>query len=274
MEPPGILVDIGGRRLHAMVDGERGPTVVIESGGGGGAAMQDLPVQRLVAGFARCIVYDRAGLGWSDPAPGFRSLDAMVNDLHALLNALCEAGPVVLVGASFGGLVARAFARRHPARVSGMVLVDTADEQKYVATMPAFRPALEAELAEAAANARDTARHFLNSIRELEVLDHPPLTERRWEGLENLGDLPLIVLRHTIPYAGGYAVWEDGWEAAQQRLAALSTRSALIAARGCGHAISLENPGLVAAAIQAVVACARGGVFNLRDVEAAASSRA
>ena len=49
LPPPGRLVDIGaGRRLHMMALGEGAPTVVFESGGGGGSAVQDRPAQRQV----------------------------------------------------------------------------------------------------------------------------------------------------------------------------------------------------------------------------------
>jgi len=48
----------------------------------------------------------------------------MVEDLAALLDATIGPAPVTLVGNSFGALLAVAFARRHGARVSGLVLVD------------------------------------------------------------------------------------------------------------------------------------------------------
>jgi pimeloyl-ACP methyl ester carboxylesterase len=48
----------------------------------------------------------------------------VIADLAALLTAAGEAGPMVLVGHSMGGLFVRLFARRHPQRVLGVVLVD------------------------------------------------------------------------------------------------------------------------------------------------------
>ena len=45
-------------------------------------------------------------------------------DLAGLLDRCGVEGPFVLVGHSFGGLIARVFEQRDPARVAGMVLVD------------------------------------------------------------------------------------------------------------------------------------------------------
>jgi len=125
--PPGRLVDVGGRRLHVRELGDGAPTVVLESGGGGGSSVQDWPMQRRVATFARCLTYDRAGLGWSDPATEPRTLAGMARDLDALLNALGAAGPCVFAGGSFGGLVLQAYARLFQGRIAGLVLVDTCD---------------------------------------------------------------------------------------------------------------------------------------------------
>lgn len=123
LPPPGRLVDIGGRRLHLYEMGSGAPVVALESG----IAASHLnwrAVQSEIAKFTRVISYDRAGLGWSDPAPGPLTLDGMAGDLRALLRAAGLPPPYILVGHSFGGLVVRAFARAHPDEVAGVALVD------------------------------------------------------------------------------------------------------------------------------------------------------
>ncbi|MDX1661969.1 MAG: alpha/beta fold hydrolase [Gemmatimonadota bacterium] len=70
------------------------------------------------------VLYDLRGHGKSDrPATGY-TVDDMVADLDALLDALGIDEPVELVGNSFGGLLAVAYALAHPDRVRGLALLD------------------------------------------------------------------------------------------------------------------------------------------------------
>ncbi len=80
---PGDLVDVGGHRLHIYGTGEGSPTVVLDSGYNG-SWLDWSWVQPEVAKFTRVVSYDRAGLGWSDPAKP-RSIQRIVNELHRLL---------------------------------------------------------------------------------------------------------------------------------------------------------------------------------------------
>ncbi|MCE9574332.1 MAG: alpha/beta hydrolase [Deltaproteobacteria bacterium] len=79
------------------------------------------------AAHADVVLYDLRGHGMSErPASGYRVAD-FVADLAAILDGLAIERPVYLVGNSFGGLVALAFAAAHPARVAGLVLIDAHD---------------------------------------------------------------------------------------------------------------------------------------------------
>jgi pimeloyl-ACP methyl ester carboxylesterase len=77
-----------------------------------------------IAESADVILYDLRGHGMSErPASGYR-VDDLVADLAALLDALDVHRPVDVIGNSFGGLVALAFAAAHPARVARLALID------------------------------------------------------------------------------------------------------------------------------------------------------
>ena len=81
-------------------------------------------VANAVAQRSPVLLYDLRGHGKSErPAQGY-GLEDMVADLAAVLDGAGAPGPVVLVGNSFGGLLALSFARAHPERVAGMCLVD------------------------------------------------------------------------------------------------------------------------------------------------------
>jgi len=129
---PGRLIDIGGFRLHLFCQGQRSgnPTVILLHGLGDSSLDWGL-VQPEVARFARVCSYDRAGAGWSDPGPAPRGPLTAAKELHSLLVNAKETGPYVLVGHSWGGLIARVYASQYPTDVAGMLLVDPTHEDMY-----------------------------------------------------------------------------------------------------------------------------------------------
>jgi pimeloyl-ACP methyl ester carboxylesterase len=77
-----------------------------------------------VARIAEVLLYDLRGHGKSERVPVGYTLVDMVEDLEALLEKAAPGRSVHLVGNSFGGLLALAFARAYPTRVASLTLVD------------------------------------------------------------------------------------------------------------------------------------------------------
>lgn len=73
----------------------------------------------------RLIVIDGPGHGASGAAPGPFSMAACAQALAQVLDALGVSQPVVVVGTSWGGLVAGEFALAHPARTRALVMLNT-----------------------------------------------------------------------------------------------------------------------------------------------------
>jgi len=111
--PSGRFVEVDGRRIHIVVRGSTKPTGVTVSGGGEPASFV-APLRERIARFATALAYDRPGLGWSEAFPAALSFDDQARLLRRALDSAGEAGPYVLVAASLGGLIARAFARAFP----------------------------------------------------------------------------------------------------------------------------------------------------------------
>ena len=130
-DAPGRLVDIGGQRIHLNCTGSGSPTVVFENGAGDFSMVWSF-VQPRVATFTRACSYDRAGYAWSDPGNRPRTYDQITLELHTALDRAGERGPYVLVGQSYGGLLARGFARRYAKDVAGVVLVDAVHEDQRI----------------------------------------------------------------------------------------------------------------------------------------------
>jgi pimeloyl-ACP methyl ester carboxylesterase len=121
----GRAVDVGGHSLNIDCAGSGSPAVILESGGGGYGGYGWREVQSQVAKFTTVCWYDRAGEGWSDPAPTARNSASIISDLHELLQRAPVAGPYVLVGHSIGGEYVRVFTAKYPSEVAGVVLVDS-----------------------------------------------------------------------------------------------------------------------------------------------------
>ena len=122
--PPGDLVDIGGRKLHLLMSPGAGPPLVIVAALGT-PAIDWLAIQRALAPEVPVVLYDRGGIGWSDPGPRPRTAGRMADELHALLTAARIEPPYVLAGHSLGGLIALIYTARHRDHVAGLALIDS-----------------------------------------------------------------------------------------------------------------------------------------------------
>ena len=129
--PRGRLIDIGGgRRLYCCQKGTDGPTVIFESGIA--ATSQNwYSVQEAVSGFARAVVYDRGGLGWSSACGSERIPSNIACELRVMLRQAGIEPPYLLVGHSFGGLIVRRYAADYPDEVTGVVLVDAMRSEEW-----------------------------------------------------------------------------------------------------------------------------------------------
>jgi pimeloyl-ACP methyl ester carboxylesterase len=120
---PGALIDVGGRRLHVVTAGSGVPAVVFEAGIAA-SSLSWAHVLPEIAKITRACAYDRAGFAWSDSDPRRHTLAHIVADLDAVLANAAVHHPCVMVGHSFGCLVACTYASRRPSAVAGLVLVD------------------------------------------------------------------------------------------------------------------------------------------------------
>jgi pimeloyl-ACP methyl ester carboxylesterase len=246
------LIDIGGgRSLYLSCSGPAfslgGPTVIFEAGHGGDSTVW-LLVQSMLPPDVRSCSYDRT----SDPAPGPRSGNDVIADLHALLQTAGVPGPYVLAGHSLGGLFVRLYASHYPDEVAGLILVDPSHEDQQQRFEAVVEGNLWAENEHANAGATDPEGFDFGEIGA-EV--------RAARADAPLRSMPLIVLTRGVapdasmfptgwPVAEAEAVWHE----MHAELAGLVPGGRVIVAETSGHFIQLDQPEIVDEAIQGVVA--------------------
>ncbi|MFX0580953.1 alpha/beta fold hydrolase [Nocardia nepalensis] len=263
----GFATTTDGRRLHYMVRGTGGPTVVFESGMGFSRSIWGL-VQPVVAERVRAVVYDRSGTGRSDDDPRPRTLDRMADDLAAVLRELGD-GPVILVGHSWGGPIVRVAARANPAGVQGIVLVDQSDENCELYFLPSARkryamtrvlmPALAGsglyrllgsrmggrQPADVAAEHR--AEDFTMRAARTMIAEQDQFTE----GLRNLREQPHELGALEVSVITGTKLprldktTRTALTAAHRRTAAAFPNGRLVQAQRSGHLIMFTEPELI-----------------------------
>jgi len=273
---PGRIVPVGeGRSLHLLCEGS-GPAVIVEQGAGEPSLLWR-PLQRRAADFCAFCLYDRAGYGWSPPAPSPQPVEARAADLRRALAAARLAPPYVLVAHSYGGLIALAFARLYPGDMAGLLMVDAIDEglaahpdyRAFVAKGRWFVRLLRGAASlgllrlagrllskagesaeERAAGAEAVRPGFFAAIGgDLQTI----LAVDRGAELPSLGDLPLTVITHGKPFPGPFAALERLWRPEQERIVRLSTRGRLVVAEQSNHMIASDEPDLVLAELRRLV---------------------
>ncbi|MFF9864194.1 MULTISPECIES: alpha/beta fold hydrolase [unclassified Streptomyces] len=270
------FVRIGGIPHHVVVEGS-GPVCVLS----GGLAMSWFdwePVVPLLAPHRTVVRFDRPGHGLSGPAAVPPSATGEAHRIAGLLDALGLDGPATVVGHSIAGFHAEAFARLHPGRTAGLVLVDTSvEEHARVPAAPAVRTAaaraLAAVLSAAGAPAAlgPAARRAAVRLSRAGCAPDPApaalvrrcyATSRVLRGalLENVHyravGAELLTLRAHHPLPAGTPVTvlaapdSRRWTSRQRALAeVLGAR--FEAVPGAGHLMMLDRPDAVAGAVRA-----------------------
>ncbi|SRR5712691_708250 len=275
----------GNRTLRWVEAGSGYPAVVFDAGVGEPGSLAWAGVLPAVAMRTRVIAYDRAGIGASDPVPQL-TVEGEIADLAALVTEAGE-GSSVLVGHSWGGLLAQLAAFGHPDLIAGLVLIDPAHEETLAAVSWPLRVAVSAQgnsalLLHAVGLLGPTVRRTLRPFARLLTGD-PRLqglildayaccftkrTQVRMLRDENrlsmkaaprirqlratagLPEVPVVVLSATKGLPKGM---RGRWTALQAGLAESVARGVHIVAEDAGHAIHQERPEQVTTAVLDVV---------------------
>ena len=246
--------DVGGRSIRLSCTGSGSPTVVVDAGMGT-APVEDPGWQGIAAKIApvtRICLYDRAGLGGSDPASTAprTSLDAAA-DLHAALAKAGVPGPYLIAAHSIGGLHAQVFASRYPADTAGLVLISSTHPDQIATWLSLLPPETAGE-----EKAITEARSFLVAMstdptRNEEKLDFAASAAQA-RMLKTLGTRPVIVATHSPRFrmvpglSEPMAIkLEAATQAMQKQFLSLSSNARQNIAATAGHGLPHEAPDFV-----------------------------
>jgi pimeloyl-ACP methyl ester carboxylesterase len=230
-------------RHRVRIEGAGRVTVVFENGLGDSLEVWRR-VQPRVARCARTFAYNRAGYpgspGTSDP----RDAAHVVTELRAELAARGVPPPYVLVGHSLGGLYAQYFARRHPAEIAGVVLVD-ATHWNHLERLRAESPGTWRTLRALSLLMRPVMRRELDASTAAgaQVLALSP------------APAPTIVLSSSVAAPGESAAFRSLQRRMQSEIAAAGRTVRHEFVDGSGHYIQQDRPEAVMRAIEELADC-------------------
>lgn len=273
------MIELDGTTIRVLTlgledRGQRAPVVVFEAG-----ATHSLDVWANVlpevAASAAVVAYDRAGLGrseWDGETPTPLHVSTR---LRRLLKEVGAEPPYVLVGHSWGGVLARYFAGNHPSEMAGLVFVDpgpmiTESPDEVLAPFEAVGAgkagydkfwSTYAALFEKAAPAVRAEFAVFRGLMEMDLADR---------GLRPAPEVPVVVIVAAKPYPAVLQLPYDQqahFEAdVRHRISVLSEWAlgsplgTLVMSNHMSHAVLREDPELVVWAIQRVLAAVPEGV--------------
>ncbi|WP_036216319.1 alpha/beta fold hydrolase [Lysinibacillus sphaericus] len=197
-------------------------------------------VQDRISEETSTLSYDRAGIGRSQDVAVPRTCCDLVEELSELVQALDVEKPYILVGHSFGGLVARLYTSLYPLDICGMVLVDAAPEYKELA----YEKVLPENLL--AGNREYFENPMLNSEKIDKIQSYKQIVD-----YSNQSDIPLSIITRGLPDTNEN---EGGWpsqeilgieQSLQAEFQWLSTSSKFRIASRSGHYIHHDEPDIV-----------------------------
>ena len=243
--PVDTMVEVGGYRVHCRIHRGTVPlTVVMELGGG--ARPESLGgLDSVLARRTRATIvsYERAGFGGSEMGPPDLDPLTQVRQVVAALERLQVPSRRILVGHSYGGLMAVVHADMYRDQVAGVVLVDPMNSRfvdatgdfVYTTVPHITEPKNDGE--RAIARLVTTFGSVLNVARDAE----PRLRA------------PMVVISSTKSMWNGRERENRAWGASHEAIVAAAPGRRLVIAEGSGHQIARDRPDTIIDAVVSLV---------------------
>lgn len=276
--PEGEMVMMEGHRLHYLLEGDKGPTVVFESGLDTRGHLSWYKVQPELNNFATTLSYDRAGILWSERGTAPKSLSEISQQLTSLLNAIDAPTPYIVVGHSAAGIYLRKFIKDNESSIAGIILVDASHPDQTLARPPKLpSPLMKLALGSLGLMRLTMPSEMPNTGPDDRINSvGNALIHRSYESLfeegagmlemseqaariESFGDIPLVVISATAYKRSLDSMNEEARELLKNRerlqsdLLNLSSNSRQINAPNSNHYVQIDQPEIVISAIKEMI---------------------
>lgn len=121
------LLEINDKQMEFFQKGQKGKAILIVTGMACSFEEWHLICEALSLN-DQIIMFHRPGLGASDIGDEERTTAQACKEINILLDRLKITEPILLIGHSYGGLIAQHYAKLKPQQIDGMILVDSTSE--------------------------------------------------------------------------------------------------------------------------------------------------
>ncbi|MDR6721576.1 pimeloyl-ACP methyl ester carboxylesterase [Paenibacillus amylolyticus] len=131
IQPYGQYVEVDGKNMNVLIQGEGEETVVLLPGLGTGTPALDFkPLVEELAPFYKVVVIEPFGYGLSDVTKKERNLENIVDEIHEALQQL-QINRYILMGHSIAGIYGLDYVNKYEHEVSAFVGIDSSAPKQY-----------------------------------------------------------------------------------------------------------------------------------------------
>ncbi|KQY94432.1 alpha/beta hydrolase [Paenibacillus sp. Root52] len=131
IQPYGQYVEVDGKNMNVLIQGEGEETVVLLPGLGTGTPALDFkPLVEELAPFYKVVVIEPFGYGLSDVTKKERNLENIVDEIHEALQQL-QIDRYILMGHSIAGIYGLDYVNKYEHEVSAFVGIDSSAPKQY-----------------------------------------------------------------------------------------------------------------------------------------------
>jgi pimeloyl-ACP methyl ester carboxylesterase len=235
------MVDVGGYRVHCRIHRGSVPlTIFMETGGAATLAsyggLDSVLAQRTRA---TVVVYERAGFGGSETGPLTLDPITQVKQSAIMLERLHAPSRRIVVGHSYGGLMAVVHADLYRDQIAGVVLVDPMNS-RFVDATGDFVDSTVPHITEPKNDRERAIARLVNTFDT--VLNAARIAEPKIRA-------PMVVITSTRSVWNNREREDRAWHASHEAIVAAAPTRRLVVAENSGHLIEIDRPDTVIDAV-------------------------